>query len=102
MNSIRNAGSPSAAFLDEQVPLYRSWFMLWRDIRNRVKYGVGLAVAGTDDDPGIVLVQVERDGRYITDTDQLIRLEDAAAMYSMSAAVTVIAAEGLMKPVSLI
>ncbi len=88
MSSASRDGNPVGKVLREEQPEYLPWFERWRELRNQVKFGVGLASLGPSSNPGVSFTHQTREGGLVIDLDpgNAVRLSHAAEALRMTKA----------------
>jgi hypothetical protein len=77
-NALKDA-NPIGEILKAEAAGYLEWFDRWRDLRNRIKFGVGLATLGPSTHPGISFTYQDQEGGLVIDFARAnaVRLNDA-------------------------
>lgn len=86
MTSALKEANPVGELLKTKSSGYLPWFERWRELRNRVKFGVGLASLGPSANPGVSFTEQTPEGGLVIDLQpqNAVRLKDATEALRMT------------------
>ncbi|MBI3803848.1 MAG: hypothetical protein HY282_08820 [Nitrospirae bacterium] len=82
--------NPVAQIIRTSYPDYINWFLSWREKRNAIKTGVGIAYIGPSYDLGISFNKLNENGEFIPNFE-VIRITDVISALTASTKITSIA-----------
>jgi hypothetical protein len=86
-----------ADILRDSYAEYLSWFLKWRDMRNKIKYGNGFSTVGPQSNPGIAFNDIDDTQRGIESGITVVRISDVTEALAACSRLTAIALGRAMK-----